>query len=85
MSALLFSHPSYRPRLEPFMFLEPETPESKARAKAAQQQERTRVIASILAGFFDVDLRTCSSPVRVHYLNAAAVAMDMAEKGPDGL
>lgn len=78
MPATVFAHRNYRPKLEPFMFLEPETTESVARAKAMQWTKRTRVLASVLAGFFDVDLRTCSSPVRAHFINAAGMAMDEA-------
>lgn len=80
--ALIVNHPSYSPQLVPAMYLEPETPESVERAKHIQKVERVRVLASILAGFFDVDLRSCSSPVRVHYLEAAGAAYDMAQKGP---
>jgi hypothetical protein len=80
--ALIINHPSYRPKLEAFMVEYPETPESIAHAKSVQQVERTRVLASVLAGFFDVDLRSCTSTIRVHYLEAAAMAMQAAARTP---
>ena len=48
------------------------------REKAANRHERIRVVATLLASFDDVILRTASPSVRALYLDAAGAALDAA-------
>lgn len=56
--------------------------DSIARARDAQTRERAYAIASLLAGFDDVNLHDTLPFVRVHYVAAAYAAMRMAKKSP---
>ena len=71
--ALILHHPSVSSRL-----VDPATGAEVDHAKAAQRKERMYAIATILAGFDDLSLRRLSSPERIHYVNAAGLAMDAA-------
>lgn len=81
--ALILQHPSYTPQLvDPMTHVYPETFESVQRAKLAQLQERTFVIAWQLANFDDVDLRAATAATVEHYQTVAKAAILAAKKGP---
>ena len=71
--AVIVNHPSAFSRL-----VDPATGAEVDHAKAAQRKERMYAIATILAGFDDLNLRSISSRERIHYVNAAGLAMDAA-------
>jgi hypothetical protein len=62
--------------------VDPETGASIDAAKTYQRKERAWGLASVLAGFDDLNLGMVSARERDHYVGIAMLAMDLAKKGP---